>query len=902
MQIPCLFHAAVVFTVLALGLYPQFASATNILWDGTGTSWNAASNWSLFSNATTPNPAAKPGASDTAIFNIEIVNTPQSVNLNAAQSALGLSFNSTGPVSIQTGTGTNTLTLGSGGITVNPGAGINTITSALTLSAPQTWTNNSGNLLTLGGAMTHGGHALTIAGSGNTAITGSYALAGNVAFTKNGAGTLSINAASDGNASASLLLHAGNIAVGNPAIFYGVIQSDLVFGAGSTGSFTLGGNDIPLADFSTNAVVGSPVVQNASATPATLTVGIFNSPQTFAGVLRDGIGGGSLGITVQGPMTLSGNNLHTGVTQVNSSLKLEHANALGSTAGGTIISGTLDLRGLSIVGEPLTVPNGGQLTNSSLTPAAWTGNVHFSGGFGDDLTVQGIGDLTLSGGFSGSFLCKLVKIGPNTVELTGNSNNSTSLRVSDGVVRLAKTSHATVHAADTVTVDGGTVQLAGTGGDQISFAVDVDSGTFDTNGRSETMGTLTLRGSGIGGAGALVNAAGGDSVITTTHGVGSTGSIFIDAFARIGVTQAGANLTLPGELGLSGGDFQKVGLGTLILNGDNFDYFGDVFLSAGTIAVGNDRALGKGAVTFDGGALRSEAAPRTLSNVVNIGSSGVVTGSIDLTLAGAISGTGGLTKSGSGRLTLSAMSNYSGTATIDAGTLAVNGSITGNAAVNSGGTLAGAGTIGGTVTLNSEATLAPGNSAGQLTVGALAMNSGSTFAVEIGGTSPGTQHDKLTAAGALALDGALEVVLINSFAPAAGNSFDILDWGMRSGAFSSVMLPPLNPGLAWNTSQLYTSGVLSIASAGVPGDYNNNGAVDAADYVLWRKGGPLVNEVDSPGIVNAADYSAWRARYGNTSGTGAESAANTVPEPNVLLTSVLGCFVGVLRWRRINCT
>ena len=53
---------------------------------------------------------------------------------------------------------------------------------------------------------------------------------------------------------------------------------------------------------------------------------------------------------------------------------------------------------------------------------------------------------------------------------------------------------------------------------------------------------------------------------------------------------------------------------------------------------------------------------------------------------------------------------------------------------------------------------------------------------------------------------------------------------------------------------------------GVPGDYNGNGKVDAADYVRWRNGGPLQNEVDAPGTVNGADYTAWRARFGNTSG------------------------------------
>ena len=56
--------------------------------------------------------------------------------------------------------------------------------------------------------------------------------------------------------------------------------------------------------------------------------------------------------------------------------------------------------------------------------------------------------------------------------------------------------------------------------------------------------------------------------------------------------------------------------------------------------------------------------------------------------------------------------------------------------------------------------------------------------------------------------------------------------------------------------------------APVAGDYNGNGKVDAADYVLWRNGGPLANEVDTPGTVNAADYTEWRARFGNPPGSG----------------------------------
>jgi hypothetical protein len=86
-----------------------------------------------------------------------------------------------------------------------------------------------------------------------------------------------------------------------------------------------------------------------------------------------------------------------------------------------------------------------------------------------------------------------------------------------------------------------------------------------------------------------------------------------------------------------------------------------------------------------------------------------------------------------------------------------------------------------------------------------------------------------------------------------------------------------------------------IVPAGVPGDYNNNGVVDAADYVLWRKGGPLQNEVDNPGTVNAADYTAWRTRFGSTSGSGL--GASAVPEPNAIMLIVAGLF-GLVASRR----
>ncbi|MFO0789266.1 MAG: hypothetical protein U0805_07405 [Pirellulales bacterium] len=67
--------------------------------------------------------------------------------------------------------------------------------------------------------------------------------------------------------------------------------------------------------------------------------------------------------------------------------------------------------------------------------------------------------------------------------------------------------------------------------------------------------------------------------------------------------------------------------------------------------------------------------------------------------------------------------------------------------------------------------------------------------------------------------------------------------------------------------------------AGVSGDYNGNGVVDAADYVLWRNGGPLQNEIATAGSVTLEDYTEWRARFGNVAGSGAGLGVAAIPEP-----------------------
>jgi hypothetical protein len=87
-------------------------------------------------------------------------------------------------------------------------------------------------------------------------------------------------------------------------------------------------------------------------------------------------------------------------------------------------------------------------------------------------------------------------------------------------------------------------------------------------------------------------------------------------------------------------------------------------------------------------------------------------------------------------------------------------------------------------------------------------------------------------------------------------------------------------------------------SAGITGDYNGNGVVDAADYVVWRNAGPtatLPND-SSPGTVDVTDYNNWRANFGKPPGSGSGSA---VPEPTALLLAGLGLlFASARRQKR----
>jgi hypothetical protein len=116
-----------------------------------------------------------------------------------------------------------------------------------------------------------------------------------------------------------------------------------------------------------------------------------------------------------------------------------------------------------------------------------------------------------------------------------------------------------------------------------------------------------------------------------------------------------------------------------------------------------------------------------------------------------------------------------------------------------------------------EGGLRPGNSpaitdiTGNVTLGPGPLE------IEIAGLIPGSEYDAVHVSGALTLrGGTLDVIFLDGFAAGSGDTFDILDFASLSGAFSALDLPALGGGLYWDSSNLYTTGVLSVQAVPEP--------------------------------------------------------------------------------------
>ncbi len=284
-------------------------------------------------------------------------------------------------------------------------------------------------------------------------------------------------------------------------------------------------------------------------------------------------------------------------------------------------------------------------------------------------------------------------------------------------------------------------------------------------------GTLTLTGTGNTYTGLTVVNAGGLQI-----GNGGAASALAGLVVNNGALSFNSSSDLVQTTDISGtGALTKAGTGKLTLGGSN-SYAGATSVNAGTLQLAKVASLYNGVTSNWTAANLSVASGATLAlNVGGIGeftsnqvatllanvdgavnNNGLHDGStlafdtanagVGATLSGVIadtSGTGGgvigLRKLGANTLTLSGANTYSGSTTLNAGGLALNGSLTSNITANSGATIGGTGTTTGSLAMNAGSAFS-GNISGIFTANGVSFN-GATNLVFSGATVNGTTYD-----------------------------------------------------------------------------------------------------------------------------------------------------------------
>lgn len=319
-------------------------------------------------------------------------------------------------------------------------------------------------------------------------------------------------------------------------------------------------------------------------------------------------------------------------------------------------------------------------------------------------------------------------------------------------------------------------------------------------------------------------------------------------------TQSGGNVRAHGVVLDSRGD--TAGTDTLNLNG------GVMTLGPSGLKVGSLDANPSYQVNLGGGTLASSANWTSVLRMTLTADSTFDTGANTNTLNGGLSGAGGLIKAGPGRLVLNNPTNsYTGFTTINDGALIVNGVVGGGfGQVNvTSGTLGGNGVVNDFVQVDAGGIVSPGLSVGTLTISNDLFTLG-TVQMELNKSGVVLTNDRLVSSSSFTFDGVLNVTATGD-ALGAGDSFDLFDASSLGGAFATVNLPALGSGLLWDTSDLYTLGVIRVA-------------VDTPPTLSFKFNGPNLEL-------------SWPSGYGTfqlqaqTNGPGAGITTNWVTVPTV---------------------
>ncbi|WP_395736508.1 beta strand repeat-containing protein [Prosthecobacter sp.] len=685
--------------------------------------------------------------------------------------------------------------------------------------------NNAAATLTLSGTNTYTG-ATTIT-TGTLQVNGSLAAGSTVAVgtsgTLSGSGTINGNTTLTG--SGIINLSSGTIA-GTLGVNGGNWNgSGSVTGAVSSnsGTFTIGSG----ANLTANgglSVTGGTIASGDATSTITGSVNYTSaSSSTFAGVIA-GSGNTVTMNNAAGTLILSGTNTYTGATTITAgTLQVNGSLAAGSTVGvgtsGTLagsgtVNGNATLTGSGIINltNPGTIAgtlgvtggnwNGAGSVSGLVTSSSGTftigsganltanGNLNVTGGsiasgsststITGSLNYTSASSSTFGGIIAGSGKTVTMNNAASTLTLSGASTYTGATTVSAGILNIRNATALGTTAGGTSVASGATLQIQGNitvGAEALTLNGGAASG--QTGALVNVSGSNTFGGAVTVASSSSISAASG-STLTLTGGVIKDGTV---ATFNGGGT---INVNTTGISGASANSDLVIDGTTVNLNVAN-TYNGPTFIrNSGTLNANVAGALPtatRTALTFDGTgtSVLTLGADQSVASLTAAGAATITLGSNTLTVgdassnttfAGAIGGTGGLTKDGASTQVLSASNGYSGTTTVSAGTLSITGDINSSATISvSGGLLS---TSGADKLANTAAVTVSGGTltvGGTDTIGTLTMSSGtiggsSTLTATTYGLSGGTVNGNLgtgtiNSSGNVALNGTAGATAVN---------------------------------------------------------------------------------------------------------------------------------------------
>jgi fibronectin-binding autotransporter adhesin len=583
---------------------PQLVFATNTNWTGATTTWSTGSNWST---------GSAPGAPDNAVFNGTFSNQP-SLTATALFGGIWMTGSIGQNVTISASSGT--LQLNSNTINGTAGLGIlidNSNAFTLTISAPmkvgnaETWTNNSGNLFTVGaGGVDTNSKALTINGTGNTTISGVVSNGGSL--TKSGTGTLTLSGAN--TYTGTTTVSAGILNIQN-ATALGAPAGSTTVSSGATlqlqGVITVGADALTISGTGASGQNGALVnVSGTNNYGGLLTLGAATTISSDSGTLNltnvgtitgatfgltlTGSGNGSISSIIgttsgaltkngSGTWTLSGANTYTGKTSIqNSALSVSSLNKVtgGSASSSlgaptTVANGTIDI-GSTTTSGTLIYTGSGETTDRVINLAGTTGGAVFENDGSGAVTFSS--NLTATGAGSKTFTLQGSNAGSNTISgviVDNTSSNTTSVTKAGAGTWVL--SGVNTYTGGT-TINAGTLQL-GNANTSSGGALGKTTSASVTFGAGST-GKLQLNGNATTIIDLNTNATVGTPIIengsSTATAILTVNTANTDTYA--GLLQDGSSQTL----GLT-----KSGSGTLILTGLTNSQTGITIINGGIL-------------------------------------------------------------------------------------------------------------------------------------------------------------------------------------------------------------------------------------------------------------------------------------------------------------------------------